>query len=44
MTLSNYIKDCISLAVLRVEGFVQGAQLKELIIAPFAQRFKAATL
>ena len=28
------------LAVLRVEGFVQGALRKELIIAPFVKRFK----
>ena len=43
-TLSNSIKDCIFLAVLRAEGFVQGAPRKELIIAPFVKHFKATHL
>ena len=38
------MKDNIFSAVLLVEGFVQDAQRKELIIAPFVKRFKAATL
>ena len=36
-TLDNVIKGCI-------EDFVLGAPWKELIIAPFVKRFKAATL
>ena len=40
--LGNTIKDCITLAVL--EGFLQGAPRKELIIAPFVKRSKTATL
>ena len=42
--MCNSIKGYISLTVLFVEGFVQGAQRKELTIAPFVKRFKVATL
>ena len=38
------IKDYIFLAVFPVEGFVQGAQRKELIITSFVKRYKAVTL
>ena len=38
----NSIKDCISLAALLVEGFVQGAQRMKPIIAPFVKRFKSS--
>ena len=37
------IKDYIFLAVLLVARFIQGAQRKELIIAPFVKCFKQAT-
>ena len=43
-TLDNFIKNYISLAVLRIEGFAEGAPRKELIIVPFLKRFKAANL
>ena len=43
-TLDNVIKGCIFLIFFRVEDFVLGAPWKELIIAPFVKRFKAATL
>ena len=43
-TLGNFIKGCIFLIFFRVKGFALGAPWKELIIAPFVKRFKAATL
>ena len=43
-TLDNFNKNCISLAVLRIEGLIQGAPQKELINAPFLERFKATSL
>ena len=42
-TLSKFITNYISIAVLLVEGFVQGALPKELFITPFVERFKAVT-
>ena len=41
-TFGNSVKDCISLAASLVEGFVQGAQRKKLIIAPFVKRFRSS--
>ena len=38
------LKTYISVVVLLVEGFVQGAVRKELINVPFIKRVKAATL
>ena len=38
------LKTYISVVVLLVEGFVQGAVRKELINIPFIKRFKAANL
>ena len=38
------LKTQISVVVLLVEGFVQGAVRKELINVPFIKRVKAATL
>ena len=42
--LGNSFINCISLAVLLEEGFSEDALRKELVIAPFVGRFKAATL
>ena len=36
-----HIKDYIFLAILFVEGFAQGTQRKEVIIALFVKRFKS---
>ena len=41
-TLGNSIKDCISLAFLLVEGFVQGVQRQKLVISPSVKRFKSS--
>ena len=38
------LKTKISVVVLRVEGFVQGAAQKELISVPFIKRFNKVTL
>ena len=43
-TLGNFLRKCVSIIVLFVDGFVQGAQQKELILASFAKHFKVATL
>ena len=43
-TLRKFITNYISVVVLLVEDFVQGALQKELFIAPFVERFKAVTL
>ena len=39
-TLGKFITNYISVVVLLVEDFVQGALQKELFIAPFVERFK----
>ena len=39
-TLGKFITNQISVVVLLVEDFVQGALQKELFIAPFVERFK----
>ena len=43
-TLNNLLKHCVSTEFLPKEGEVQGALRKELLIAPFIVRLKAATL
>ena len=43
-TLGKFITNYISVVVLLVEDFVQGALQKKLFIAPFVKRFKAVTL
>ena len=35
---------CIFVDILLIEGFVQGALRKELLIAPFVERFETPTL
>ena len=42
ITFGNSIKGCISLAASLVEGLVQGAQRKKLIIAPFVKCFRSS--
>ena len=42
-TLGKFITNYISVVVLFVECFVQRALQKELLIAPFVERFKAVT-
>ena len=44
MTWNNLLKHCISAEVFLIEGLIQGALRKELIIAPFVECFKTATL
>ena len=43
-TWTKIPKNCIFADVLLMEGQVQGALQKELLIAPFVERFKRATL
>ena len=43
-TWFNLLKHWNSAEFLLVEGYAQGALRKELRIAPFVERFKAATL
>ena len=42
-TLGKFITNYISVVVLLIEDFVEGALQKELFIAPFVERFKAIT-
>ena len=44
ISLHCILKHCISAESFLMEGYVQGAIQKELIIAPFVERFKATTL
>ena len=41
---NSLLKYCIFVVLLLMEGYVQGALRKNLRIAPFAERFKTATL
>ena len=41
---NKLLKRCISVEFLLVKGYVQGALRKELLLAPFVERFKTATL
>ena len=41
---NNLLKYCISANFLLIEGYVQGALRKELLIAPSVERFKTASL
>ena len=41
---NNFFKYCISAEFLLMQGYVQGTLRKELLIAPFVERFKTATL
>ena len=43
-TLNKIPKHCIFAAVFLIEGSVQGALRKELLIASFVEHFKTATL
>ena len=42
-TLNNLLKHCISAEFWLIESYPQGALRKELHIAPFAERYKAAS-
>ena len=44
MPLGSTFRNYISLAVLFEEGFLEGALRSELVIAPFAERFKVAAI
>ena len=41
---NKLLKRCISVDFLLVKCYVQGALRKELLLAPFVERFKTATL
>ena len=43
-TYSKLLKHFIYARFLLIEGYEQGALRKELIVAPFVERFKAGTL
>ena len=43
-TWNTLLKHCISAKFLQMEGYVHGALLKKMHIAPLVERFKATTL